>query len=340
MSKKTFAVWDIGATKCAAAIVHYDVNTDRLDCVARCRIKLKDCQSLDELLERVESELQFKTANADAICIAAAGRYNGKYIELEKGYPYPMDFGRIAKLHQWTNFAIVHDYVPVACATFTKYVTEPGNAIILNKGKVVPFSRRVVFGIGTGLGLKDIVHLPNGDFWLGSNEAGHIGLPFPPTAKKEHQQRHQEFIKFLRSDGLKEDDPIVFETILSGKGLSRTYHFITGETEATPEEISESIHAGNHPEVLKMMSYYLGLFIGTIQLTFMPRGGIWFTGGVVLKNMSLCDQSDMFEGIHASPAYEHVRKDFPLSVMCGPDYAFLGCAYYAKKRMLSALYAE
>jgi glucokinase len=335
MMRKTFVVWDLGATKCAAAIIDYDFHTDQFDCIKTTRVKLTECNSLDELIERIEAELDFKMRRSDAICIAAAGRYNGYEVELEAGYPYAMDFDRIAKKDGWRNMAVVHDYVPVACATFTTYLKQSGNVKQLNKGRQNKFGRRVVLGVGTGLGLKDSVLLPNGDFWLGSNEAGHIGLTFPPKALPHTEVRHREFVKFLKLDGgLREGEVLTFEKILSGNGLKRIHHFVTGNHEMTPEEISKKMTEGEHQETLEMLAWYLGLFIGTVELAFMPDGGIWITGGVVLKNLALCDQPELWKGIYACPAYRADRELFPLNVMVGPDYALMGCAYYASRRML------
>lgn len=335
MMRKTFVVWDLGATKCAAAVIDFDFHSDEFDCISTTRVPLKECADLDALVARVEQELNYPMVKADAICIAAAGRYNGNEVELEAGYPYAMDFGRIAKKHNWRNMEIVHDYVPVACATFTSYLQQKGNVKTLVEGKPERFGRKVVFGVGTGLGLKDCVQLPNGDFWLGSNEAGHIGLTFPPKANPQNEVRHREFVRFLKLEGgLPDDEVLTFEKILSGKGVGRIHHFLTGQCGLSPEEIGRAMTIGESIETRKMLAWYVGLFIGTVQLMFMPSGGIWFTGGVILKNLELCDQEELSQGIYACPAYKKDRSNFPLHVMIGPDYALMGCAYYASRRML------
>lgn len=333
--RKTFVVWDLGATKCAAAVIDFDFHLDEFDCLSTTRVPLRDCANLDALVSEIEARLNFSMADADAICIAAAGRYNGYEVELAAAYPYSMDFARVAKKNHWRNMEIVHDYVPVACATFTSYLQQPGNVKTVIEGDIDRFGRKVVFGIGTGLGLKDAVQLPNGDFWLGENEAGHIGLPFPPQTNFHSEERHRDFVRFLiREGGLSQGEVLSFETILSGKGVSKIHHFLTGQAGLLPEEVGAKLHEAEHKETLKMLAWYVGLFIGTIQLMFMPSGGIWFTGGVVLKNLGLCDQEELFQGIYACPAYQKDRKRFPLHVMLGPDYALMGCAYYASRRLL------
>ncbi|MCD8499701.1 MAG: glucokinase [Gammaproteobacteria bacterium] len=335
---KTFVVWDLGATKCAAALIHFDVEMDKFNCICSTRVPLRDCSSLDELVTQIEHRLHYTMSHADAICIAAAGRYNGHHIELEARYPYPMDIARIEKQQQWKNIEIIHDYAAVACATFTSYLQQPANIKTIVDGALDPFGRRVVFGVGTGLGLKDIVLLANGDFWLGSNEAGHIGLTLPPKANTADQQRHNDFIDFLKRErGLPQGNVLTFEQVLSGRGVARIHHFLTGHRQMTPEEISHTMTQGKNMETMKMLAWYLGLFISTVQLMFMPSGGIWFTGGVILKNMGVCDQAELFEGIYSCPAYQKEREKFPLHVMVGPEYALMGCAYYASRRLIDSI---
>lgn len=76
---------------------------------------------------------------------------------------------------------------------------------------------------------------------------------------------------------------------------------------------------------------YLGLFIGTLQLTFMPDAGIWITGGVILKNPQIFDCSEFYDGIKSSPSYWEHRQEFPLGVLQNTDHAFIGGAYYAAR---------
>ncbi|MES2203605.1 MAG: hypothetical protein V4496_00130, partial [Pseudomonadota bacterium] len=74
MMRKTFVVWDLGATKCAAAVIDFDFHSDEFDCISTTRVPLTDCADLDALVAQIETNLNYSMANADAICIAAAGR--------------------------------------------------------------------------------------------------------------------------------------------------------------------------------------------------------------------------------------------------------------------------
>ena len=196
-------------------------------------------------------------------------------------------------------FTIIHDYAPIVCATFTSYIDSPQNIKQLNNYKINQFGRRVALGIGTGLGLKDGGLFANGDFWLGTNEIGHIGITHPPLVDHYYLTRHHELITYLHTAGvLQHNEPLSFEKILSGRGVVRLHQFIHRNTEQlTPEEIGQLIRDGRAQETLDVFAWYLGLFVGTVQLTFMPDGGIWITGGVALNHIETFDSPEFIKGI-------------------------------------------
>ena len=337
MGTKTIIAWDLGATKCAAAIVSYALRTEEFSIKKDFRIRLKECESIDDLVNRVRDGLDMDFQTADAICIGAAGTYDGKHLVSQNGYPFPMDFARIKQQQNWPTLDVVHDYVPIVCATFTNYMQLPDGIRYLHHGQFDPYARRVALGVGTGLGLKDGVLFQNGDFWLGSNELGHIGLIIPPDTDPYHIKRHRELQKFMRSSGvLGVGEPLTFEKILSGKGMVRLHQFITGlsHDEPTPEVLGATMQAGEAQESKAIFAWYLGLLIGSVQLMFMPQGGIWVTGGVIQKHLDVFDFPDFYKGIKASPAYMQQREKFPLGALTNPNDAFMGCGYYAVHRLL------
>jgi glucokinase len=337
MKKKIISL-DLGATKCAAAVVEHDASDNILHCKQQYSTKIATCKSLDELILKLEQGLQTSFTDSDAVCVGAAGHYDGQKLCLESGspYPYSMPFAHLAKTNKWPNFAVIHDYAPVVCATFTSYMNDLTNIIHLNKSPICSFGRRVVLGVGTGLGLKDGILFADGDFWLGQNEMGHIGITMPPQADSYHQKCHDELLRFLRTENvLKVNEPLTFEKILAGQGMVRLHQFFyPSEKDLTPEEVGEKISHGGVNEVLALFAWYLGLFVGTVQLSFMPEGGVWITGGVILNHLSLFEYPEFSAGIQASPGYLSFRDELPLGVLANNEHAFMGGAYYATKRLV------
>lgn len=330
---KTITTWDLGATKCAAAIVQYDEEKQQLSCLKQDSIKLTDFGSLEDVIHHFEKKFGVRMSDTEAVCVGAAGQYDGEKLVHETSYPFPMLFAKIAKEQNWPPFAVIHDYAPVLCATFTSYMYDPKNIRRLNRCPLRKHGRRIALGIGTGLGLKDGVLFENGDFWLGQNEMGHMGIVTPPGIDSYYQKRHEELIEFFKCQA--PDENITFEKILTGKGLVRLYQFLHSDSKSySPEEIGEKLRTNQAGETLALFAWYLGLFVGTVQLSFMPEEGIWITGGVVLKYLEMFDNPDFFQGIESSPAYLTLRNQFPLGVLCNHEHAFMGGAYYALKRLI------
>jgi glucokinase len=336
MRDKTIVTLDLGATKCAAGVIQYHHDTQDYICQTSCHLKLTDTTSLIDLIRHIEQQLGISFSAADAVCIGAAGQYNGRELcHLAGAYPYPMRFADIAQTEHWPNYAVIHDYDTVVCATFTSYMHNNQNLLRLNDCMPDPHKRRVALGLGTGLGMKDGVLLPSGEFWLGKNEIGHIGIIHPAKANATRIAQHQGFIRYLQTYQTRTDQQITFENILTGRGMVHLHEFLYPHLPTlTPAEASQKIEAGAAPELLDLFAWYLGLFIGSVQLIFMPEGGIWITGGVVIKNLDLFKQASLQEGIDASPAYQHERQSHPLGVMTNPQHALIGAAYYAVKRLL------
>lgn len=328
MSKHHFITWDLGGTKCAAGLIEYQSEKNTYTCLKKTTVLLQETQSLEELVIRIQESLQINMQDVEAICIGAAGQYDGHQLILENGYPYDMPFNQLAEKYDWPHFAIIHDYATVLCATFTQYLYSSQFVKRLNHSPIPIFERRLTFGVGTGLGGKDGLLLANGDFWLGTNEIGFLGLP----ALIDTKPLHTDLLAYLHKQQI--DSPIVFETILSGAGLQLLYQFLYPERpHMIPADIGDLMQQGQLYELTDLFAWYLGLFVATLQLAFMPAGGIWLTGGVLLKHPELMQQPSFQAGIHALPAYFMQRSQYPLGVLHHPDWPLIGAAFYANKRL-------
>jgi glucokinase len=329
--------WDLGATKCTAGLIEHHSETQNLICKKKYTIKLADTVSLEDMVMKLEKALDFSFSEASAICIGAAGHFDGKNLIHTNPYPYSMHFAQLAERQHWPWYAIIHDYASIVCATFTAYMQEPHNLKRINLCPMKPHTRRVALGIGTGLGMKDGVQFPNGDFWLGQNEIGHIGITHPPSADAFYLSRHHEIMQFLQNKYAKENAPISFERILSGQGMVNLYEFFyPNQEKLSPEELGLKLSQGQASEIIDAFAWYVGLCVGAVQLIFMPQGGVWITGGVSLNYLELFDRTDFLAGIYASPAYLMQRQEFPLGVLCNPEHALIGNAFYAVNRLLNA----
>ncbi len=337
MMERNYIVCDLGATKCLASLV--SVTDGRYSIINSVTVRIREYQSLAQMADHIHTSLGVRPQDVDAICVGGAGVYDGEELVLTSAYPYRMLFAQVARAQEWSRYAIVHDYTPIICSTYVGQ-QELLNVKTISGGQPNPHGHKVVFGVGTGLGVKHGVQMPSGELSLGTNEMGHIGLCLPPKMNRVEATIHREFVRFLQEHEELHSTIITFEKVLSGHGLSCMHQFVKGsKLRLTPEETAADIMNMEDQATLKLFAWYLGLFIGTLQLTFMPSAGIWMYGGVIHKNLILFEEPYLYNlerGIKSCGAYWERRQHFPLHVLIGQEHAFLGGAYYAQQHLHAA----
>ena len=322
-----YLVWDLGATKCAAAVVVYE--SARFSVESSTSLLLSSVSSLADMADALHQQLQFDMNAISGICIAAAGCYDGTELR------FAMRFAEVAQSQNWADFSVVHDYTPVAACTFVDHLDSNTVTMLRSSGQRNQLARRVALGVGTGLGLKDALALSSGELWFGDNEAGHIGVTLPPECDSQQRALFTDFMRFLALEQSTGSVPITFETVLSGTGFAAIYRFFSQSNTALTPKIAqlEMESCGTYrQQTLSLLGWFLGLFVGTLELLFMPKGGIWIGGGVIKKNLSLFSPelvNHFWSGLECMPAYATQRGAFPLGVFTSDCSIYVGGALYA-----------
>lgn len=329
-STRYYIVWILDVMDCRAAIVENHENNFNI--IKQCQCRLDHFISLKEMGAKISELLEMNHADADAICIASNGEYNGYELIIENfcydKLPYPLNFQTLSEEDHWPTFFVIKDYAPIICRTF---IDNEYNIKTIHAGQSSTSGRRVALGIDNMLGMNDAILLPNGQIWVGSNEIGHVGLSHPAVYQVCEALQHQELIDFLHHHEETNSQIITFDTILSKKGLVLLHQFAEKLDKPIPiEEIHAIIETDPASPALQIFARYLGLFINMVEFSFMPTGGIWITGKIV-------EQFNLFEipllnfvlrGRDLSPFYKNVRDQFPLKILQGQDHAFLGAGFY------------
>lgn len=330
MKPANYIIWILDGDDCHTALIESFENTLRIAGHFDC--KLSDFASLKKMTSIIEENLGISHAYSDGVCIASAGEYNGYELILEDSDSlqpvFPLNFQQLASEENWSNIFIVNNYTPLICRTF---IDDDHGIKTISAGQPNELGRRVALGIDSGLGLRDSVLLPDGQIWIGTNEAGKIGLSYPPLYQVCESFQHHELINFLQNHKEAGKKIITFETILSKKGLTLLHQF----AEKLPDSLSiEATFAVLSKDpvspTLQIFARYLGLFINIIELSFMPSGGIWVDGKIV-ELFGLFESpllNFVQRGRDLSPAYKNIRELFPLKVLYGTDHAFLGAGFY------------
>lgn len=329
MKPAHYIIWIIDDIMCNAGLVACEDN--HFNIIKQIELNMDDFVSLKEMKSAIDNLLGITHADADAICIASAGEYNGYELILNKKNTneplYPLHVQQLAQEEHWPNLFVVNNYIPIICRTF---IDDDRDIKVINTGQPSKIGRRVALGIDNGLGLRDAVLLPNGQIWIGANETGRIGLSHPPLYQVCETLQHQELINFLQHHESINSEPITFETILSKKGLTLLHQFAEKLPQALSTEETFAIIAKDPVSpALQIFARYFGLFINMIELSFMPSGGIWVDGKIV-ETFNLLEPpllNFVLRGRDLSPS-SIIRDQFPIKILQRQDHAFLGAGFY------------
>lgn len=181
---------------------------------------------------------------------------------------------------------------------------------------------RVVVGPGTGLGVA--LHVPGGEVM--SSEGGHVG--FAPTSEHEIELLRALMTRFRR---------ISMERFLSGPGLENLYwanwhiergHVDTGWSRISAREISELASRGDAIAVRTIEDFFdiLATFAGDLALTAWATGGVYLSGGVLRKLVTLWDFQRFRARFEDKGRFTRVCETVPIAWIRFDHPGLLGCA--------------
>ena len=158
-----------------------------------------------------------------------------------------------------------------------------------------------VVGAGTGLGVA-FCRYDGGRLRVSPSEAGHCAAAFAAPAEREYAD--------WLSRELGRDD-LVWEDVLSGRGLESLHRFLTGDT-LTAARITALPGFGSGKTCDRFARFY-GRFCRDRALAGLPRGGVVITGGVAGRSPSLVRHAAFREEfLRMTPPFDAVLAAVPV----------------------------
>ncbi|SMX34758.1 glucokinase [Actibacterium lipolyticum] len=251
-------------------------------------------------------------------CVAVAGPVRdgiGRLTNLN----WQIDTETLARAAGTGRVAILNDLQAQGHAL--DYLDEPSLRPVLSGAPEGPNATRLVIGIGTGFNAAAVIPGPNGPI-VTAAEAGHVALP----VENEDDLALATFVKGA-------DDFAAVEDVLSGRGLSRLFSWVTTRA-GTPEQADAAAVMGMlaqgdavaAEEAARIFTRHLGIASGNLALTFLPFGGIYLCGGVARAVAPYLQQLGFPAAFHGKGRFTGFLEGFAISVI-EDDYAALtGCA--------------
>lgn len=324
---------DVGATNTRSGI--FGIKGEKLKLL--CYSKAKNGK-LDVLISQISNAVDYAKKNYKSslkkACIGIAGIVSTEndYAEMTN-LRLRLNKKILLKNTKLKEILLVNDFEAIG---YGINVLSGNDIVTIKKAKKIPKAPIAVIGAGTGLGktallyndgLKCYIPLPS--------EAGHTD--FAAQTKEEI-----ELVNFIK----KHEKPqnVSYEDVLSGRGLSRIYSFLSSKGIKPAAHAKEINKAKNKPELIseyrkadeackKTFELFAGAyakFARNCAVDIMPYGGIYIAGGIAQKNQDIFSKNfiKIFEG---NEKMKSMLKHIPIYLITNENAGLLGSAFAGAK---------
>lgn len=277
-----------------------------------------EAQSLEELIARYLDECKVSPESA---CIAVAGPTDGQRARLTN-LDWRIDSDSLRRQIK-CPVQLINDFAAVGHGIDA---LQPAALHPLQAGNDVPRSPRLALGAGTGLGVVQCVHGPDGIRPLAS-EGGHIA--FAPLDEQQTALQRSLQAEFGR---------VSVERILSGPGIVSLYshcRLAMGKPliqARSAADITQAALDGSDATALWAMQLFCAIFgqtAGDLALVARAEGGVYLAGGIAAKILPLLDDGHFMAGFRAKGRFSEWMATLPVHVVLDPDVGLKGAAMAA-----------
>ena len=308
---KTILAADIGGTNSRFAA--FRTGEDRqLVLVQSLWLNTAEFDSMKTMLAQLEKEnFDLPASAADVSVMAVAGPIINKTYSNPPNIDWDIDLSELAGAVGLKKCALINDFVAQAFACRSP-VMDAARRIIA--GTVDPAAPLAVIGAGTGLGQAILIPLEKGGYTALASEGGHTSFPFESAAEVDYMHY------LLQETG---EPYIRTETVVSGGGLSRLHHFLTGER-LEPAEVAGSLT--DESGTLRWMARFLGRVSRNYALAVVAFGGVYISGGVAAKLPELVTNREFARAFRKTDVMSHVLNRIPVFLNADEESGLWGAA--------------
>jgi glucokinase len=308
---KTILAADIGGTHSRFAAFRTGEER-RLELIRSLWLNTAEFDSMKAMLDQLEKEnFDLPASAADVSVMAIAGPIINKTYSNPPNIDWDIDLSELAGALGLKKCALINDFVAQAFACRTP-VMDAARRIL--PGTVDPAAPLAVIGAGTGLGHATLIPLEKGGYAALGSEGGHASFPFESAAEVNYMHY------LLKDTG----EPYVrAETVVSGSGLSRLHHFLTGER-LKPAQVARRLT--DESATLRWMARFLGRLSRNYALAVVAFGGVYISGGVAAKLPELVTHREFARAFRKTDVMSHVLNRIPVFLNADEESGLWGAA--------------
>ena len=332
-------VGDIGGTNTTLAIIGH--RSGRFSTVASFRVNSTDVLEFPNVVRQVLGEIPHRP---DFCCFCAAGPVVNNRCK-PTNLQWVVDGDEIQRSFGLKT-SIINDFQAVCYGVPLLDTEDPEMVIpIPHPGGRLPVSTGdscAITGAGTGLGVGYLARLA-GKFYSIPSEGGHTG--FSPFDEETEELYRYIAGNYKTSPGT--------ELFLSGKGMAGIFNFlkdkkgvamkgILEEIDAAPDHEKPPLITKNTPtnhicqEIMRTFIRIYGNFASRVALFYLPTGGMFIAGGIVIRHAQRFLEGDLFirefENSY-NPLMRKVLESIPVYIVNDYSISLRGAAHAALTRM-------
>ncbi len=303
---------DIGGTQ--ARFAHFELENETLNLR-----KVHTCPtlSLNTTLDALEAAthcgIDPYKAHAHIWGIAGPIEENGVQAKLTNA-PLRLDFKDFLK-HKNEPFLLVNDFTLQAWASVSENIEL---LPIINKN-APQRATRAILGAGTGLGTAALMPIKTKSWSILQAEGGHTDMPF-------YGDEELDFANFAK-DYLQQNR-LSAEDILSARGLSLLHGYLHAE-HIHPADAAQNFKEDSTQ--LRLYARFLGRFCKNWALNTLSMGGIYLSGGVLIKNPHILQNPSFKTEFYTAPkGMQGIIESIPVMLMTNEHAGLWGGAHAAK----------
>ena len=251
----------------------------------------------------------------DGACVAVAGPVGEGRAELTN-LDWSIDTARLLEATGAPRGAILNDLQAQGHALGHLNEADVQEVIAAPATKSVS---RLVIGVGTGFNAAPVHETPRGRF-VPPCEAGHANLPI----RTEAELRLCNFVSTAHGFPAVED-------VLSGRGLSQVYRWLSSEAGSSEEypaaEIMARVASDARAEAaVRQFVRILGTVAGNLTLIHLPLGGVYLVGGVARAMAPHLGPMGFASAFRDKGRFAGFMSNFPVHLILDDFAALTGCA--------------
>jgi glucokinase len=330
-SSKPMLVADIGGTNANFGIVVFkDSHYQLLETYRVPSQTIGDFTPfMASLLEKIAQE---KHIAISALAIGIAGPLCGSQHNIQlTNLPFSINKPELIKAIGITDIVIMNDFIAVACG-----YDLVENTIALNTVAPKERAQKAFIGAGTGLGQAMAVWSKKENIYLPlASEGGH-------TEWVTYDNFDSELHAFIQQR-YAQQAPIIWEQVLSGKGVSLIYEFLGLQKHYPETAISQEIAQNRFQpdlisryaqsdercmQVFKLYKTYYARFAKQVALQSVACGGLYIAGGIAAKNKELFLDAEFMHEFTQHVQHRKFLEKIPIFLIQDYQVSLYGGAQY------------